>query len=46
MRKYSRADIKWWKNLYEKFGSYNSVKNYIKGVMGKGPADTTIKDRL
>jgi len=46
MRKYSRADIKWWKNLYEKFGSYNSVKNYIKEVIGKGPADTTIKDRL
>jgi len=46
IKKYTEDDVKWWKELYEEMGSYNSVKEHIRKVIGEGPADTTIKERL
>ena len=46
IEKYTEDDVKWWKGLYEEVGSYNSVKEHIRKVMGDGPTDTTIKERL
>jgi len=46
IQKYSDEDVKLWISLYEELGSYNHVKDHIKKTKGKGPADTTIKDRI
>ena len=46
IEKYDEDDVKYWKDLYEELGSYIRVKEHIRKLMGVGPADTTIKERL
>jgi len=43
---YTQKDVEKWKNLYEKFGSYNYIKDFLRKEEEDGPADSTIKERL
>ena len=44
---FSIEDIKFWIALYEKLGSFNSIRNYIlRNNLGRVPSRTTIKSKI